>query len=73
MSDQLQIVACDRCKESGCCPDPVVGSSTTGKGKVCKGHNEAEWGRALRSYDPSLSAGLLRASKVSLGGVGRNG
>lgn len=62
--DQLAM-AVECCKVRGC-PFPVVGSSTTWKGKVCKGHNEAEWGKALRDYDPSLSAALLRDSKASL-------
>ncbi len=61
---QLALEA-DCCKARNC-PQPVVGSSTTGEGKVCKGHNEAEWGKALRDYDPPLSRGLLRASVQSL-------
>lgn len=64
MSAQLAlVVAC--CKFRGC-PAPVVGSSTTGQGHVCKGHNELEWGRALRKYDPPLSRNLLRDSERSL-------
>ena len=61
---QLEM-AVECCKVRGC-PYPVVGSSTTWKGKVCKGHNEAEWGGALRDYDPPLSAALLLASRLSL-------
>lgn len=48
------------------CPRPVVGHSTTGKGMVCKGHNEEEWGRALRTYDPPLSRRLLADAKRTL-------
>lgn len=59
----LEIAAC--CKVRGC-PHPVVGSSTTGGGHVCRGHNEAEWGRALRKYAPPLSAALLADAKCSL-------
>jgi hypothetical protein len=58
-------LATDCCKVRDC-PNPVVGSSTTGEGKVCKGHNEAEWGRALRKYDPPMSSALLRASNQTL-------
>lgn len=65
MTDQFAL-AVDCCKVRDC-PYPVVGSSTTGEGKVCKGHNEAEWGQALGSYDPPLSAALLRDSSESLG------
>lgn len=53
------------------CPHPVVGSSTTGQGHVCKGHNEREWGEALRKYDPPLSAALLRDWERSLTPKGR--
>lgn len=67
MSEQLALAA-DCCKVRNC-PNPVVGSSTTGKGKVCKGHNEAEWGKALRTYDPPLGAALLRDSERSLEAV----
>jgi hypothetical protein len=62
LSDGL---ALESCKERGC-TRPVVGSSTTGKGHVCKGHNEAEWGQALRTYDPPLSSALIRASARTL-------
>lgn len=65
MTDQLAIDVPPTCKERGC-TRPVVGSSTTGKGHVCKGHNEAEWGRALRTYDPPLAAALLADSGRSL-------
>jgi hypothetical protein len=66
MANQLAMsVEC--CRQRGC-PNPVVGSSTTGKGHVCKGHNEAEWGKALRTYDSTLSRGLLRDSELSLSG-----
>jgi hypothetical protein len=51
---------------------PVVGSSTTGKGHVCKGHNEAEWGEALRKYDPPMSRNLLRDSARSLRAGGQS-
>ena len=40
------------------CPNRVVGSSITGTGHVCVGHNLEEWGRSLRRYDPKLAAGL---------------
>lgn len=50
------------CKERGC-TEPVVGSSITGKGHVCKRHNEIEWGRSLlRSKEQwlwQLGAGLV--------------
>ena len=42
---QLSLFA-PACKEPGC-TEPVVGSSITGTGHVCKRHNEREWGRAL--------------------------
>lgn len=45
-TEQLALPA-DYCKEKNC-PNPVVGSSITGKGKVCRDHNEAEWLRAAR-------------------------
>lgn len=64
-AEQLSLPATTCCKVRGC-PHPVVGSSTTGEGHVCKGHNEAEWGRALRTYDPELSVGLLRDSERHL-------
>jgi hypothetical protein len=64
-AEQLSL-ATDHCKVKGC-PRPVVGASTTWKGHVCKGHNEAEWGKALRAHDPDLSARLLRDSERSLG------
>lgn len=54
-----------RCKFRGC-KEPVIGHSTTWKGKVCKGHNELEWGRALKTYDPPLSRGLLAAAARNL-------
>lgn len=63
-SGQLQLDA--NCCKVHDCPFPAVGSSTTGKGHVCKGHNEAEWGYALRDYDPPLSRALLRDSSKSL-------
>ena len=55
------------CKERGCA-EPVVGSSTTGEGHVCRRHNEAEWGRALsrsewRDYR-ELGARLLEDSRA---------
>lgn len=34
------------CKARGC-TQPVVGSSVTGEGHVCRLHNEREWGHAL--------------------------
>lgn len=49
------------CKSRGC-PEPVVGHSVTGSGKVCKRHNEQEWSKALRSYWPEISARLARAA-----------
>ncbi len=62
MPDQLMLDTAT-CKERGC-TEPVVGSSTTGKGHVCRRHNEIEWGRALlRSEwhdDRDLGARLLR-------------
>jgi hypothetical protein len=63
-AEQLALAA-DCCKVKGC-PRPVVGHSVTGKGKVCKGHNEADWGAALREYDPPMSAALLAASSRTL-------
>jgi hypothetical protein len=65
MATEQLALAADCCKVRNC-PHPVVGSSTTGQGKVCKGHNEAEWGRALRTFDPRLSRGLLRDSERNL-------
>jgi hypothetical protein len=62
---QLALSGTDCCKEKGC-PRPVVGHSTTWEGMVCKGHNEAEWGRSLRTYDPRLSRALLAASSRTL-------
>jgi hypothetical protein len=51
-----------RCRHRGC-KRTVVGSSITGKGHVCKPHNELEWGQALkRSRDPdhrTMAIGLL--------------
>lgn len=55
----------DGCKFKGC-PRPVVGWSTTGKGRVCKGHNEFEWGRNLRDYNPAVSRALLADAERSL-------
>lgn len=57
--------AAECCKVRGC-PHPVVGSSVIGKGYVCRRHNEAEWGRALRTYDPALSAVLLADSALQV-------
>jgi len=65
VSQQLALDLPANCKARGC-PRPVVGSSTTGEGHVCRGHNEAEWGRALRKYDPPLSAALLADSERHL-------
>jgi hypothetical protein len=62
---QLSLEIAPSCKVRGC-GHPVVGSSTTGEGHVCRGHNEAEWGRALREYDPPLSARLLEDSARNL-------
>lgn len=53
------------CKFKGC-SHPVVGHSTTGKGWVCKGHNEQEWGEALRNHNPLVSRRLLADSKRHL-------
>ena len=55
------------CKARGC-RRPVVGSSTSGTGHVCKGHNEREWGRRLRRYNPPLAAALLADAEASLEG-----
>jgi hypothetical protein len=65
MSGKYRTIVAECCKFRDC-PFPVVGSSTTGQGKVCKGHNEQEWGDALRTYDPPLSAALLRDSRQRL-------
>ncbi len=46
LSDSQLALDVATCKERGC-TEPVVGSSTTGEGHVCRRHNEAEWGRAL--------------------------
>jgi hypothetical protein len=65
---QLPAAAVLRCKARGC-DGSVVGSSITGKGRVCRTHNEEEWGRAL-SRSPQvdhrrLGALLLAEGKVS--------
>ena len=48
------------------CPRRVVGSSITGKGHVCAGHNLEEWGHSLRRYDPELASGLLSDARRDL-------
>ncbi len=65
MSGQLALEIPPACKAKGCV-QPVVGSSTTGDGHVCKGHNEQEWGRALVSHDARLAAALLRDATRTL-------
>jgi hypothetical protein len=67
VSEQTSLEGTDCCKYRNC-PRPVVGSSTTGRGHVCKGHNEFEWGEALREYDPRLSRALLADSERTLDG-----
>lgn len=42
---QLALEIAPSCKRK--CAEPVVGSSITGEGHVCKRHNEEEWGLAL--------------------------
>ncbi len=64
-TEQLALDA-DCCKFRDC-PRPVIGHSTTWKGKVCKGHNEQEWGENLCQHDPALSRRLLADSARSLG------
>lgn len=56
---QLSLIATP-CKESGCA-EPIVGSSVTGEGHVCRRHNEIEWGRALirSGYWPEMGARLI--------------
>lgn len=56
--EQLTLALGPACKERGC-REPVVGSSITGTGHVCRRHNESEWGRALASYWPWMSRRLL--------------
>jgi hypothetical protein len=51
-----------RCCKVRDCTAEVVASSITGKGHVCKRHNEIEWGKALATYDPEMSRKLLGAA-----------
>jgi hypothetical protein len=65
--DQMALELPVSCKEPGC-TEPVVGSSITGKGHVCKVHNTREWGAALgRSRDPhyrAVGAALVADSRL---------
>jgi hypothetical protein len=66
VTDQLTLDTAT-CKVRGCTA-PIVGQSITGKGYVCKRHNEAEWGRALMqnpdSYYGRLGQALRRDSEA---------
>jgi len=56
-----QLILTPQCKERGCV-EPIVGSSITGDGHVCRRHNEIEWGKGLASYWPDMSRKLIGAT-----------
>ena len=64
--DQLELAVPVSCKYR--CGQPVVGSSTTGEGHVCRSHNELEWGKALvkSKYWPEMGLRLIDDSEKGL-------